>query len=72
MAARAVLELITAAMVVFSRLALKGSAWMIRTGRRLAGLLPLASPRSVKQMLPRLITSRPGLPGTGGQPRPPP
>jgi hypothetical protein len=34
MAARAVLEEMTAAMVVFSLLALKGSDWMTRTGRR--------------------------------------
>ena len=40
MVARAVLEVMTAAMVVFSRLALKGSDWTTRTGRRLAGLLP--------------------------------
>src|SRR5580704_14975187 len=38
-AARAVLEVMTAAMVVFSRLVLNGSAWTTRTGRRLAGLL---------------------------------
>src|SRR6266699_4259930 len=36
MAARLVLEVITAANVVLSRLALYGSAWMTRTGRRLA------------------------------------
>jgi hypothetical protein len=40
MAARAVFDVMTAAMVVFSRLALNGSDWMTRTGRRLAGLLP--------------------------------
>jgi hypothetical protein len=44
MAARAVLEVMTAAVVVLSRLALKGSDWITRTGRRLAGLLPRASP----------------------------
>jgi hypothetical protein len=32
MAARAVFEVMTAAMVVSSRLALKGLAWMTRTG----------------------------------------
>ena len=40
MAARAVLDVMTATMVVFSRLALNGSDWTTRTGRRLAGLLP--------------------------------
>src|ERR1022692_2438844 len=68
MVARAVLEVMTAAMVVFSRLALKGPDWTTRTGRRLAGLLPRASPRSAQQMLPRPVTSRPGLPGSCGQP----
>ncbi|HZR50975.1 MAG TPA: NUDIX hydrolase [Streptosporangiaceae bacterium] len=68
-AARAVLDVMTAAMVVLSRLALNGSAWMTRTGRRLADLLPCASPRPAQQMLPRLVTSRPGLPGSGGRRR---
>src|ERR1700685_974720 len=68
MAAKAVLEVMTAAMVVFSRLALKGSDWTTRTGRRLAGLLPRASPGSAQQMLPRPVTSRPGLLGSCGQP----
>jgi len=54
MAARPVLEVITAASVVFSRLALNGSAWMTRTGRRLAGRLPRGFPRSAPQMLPQL------------------
>jgi hypothetical protein len=67
MAARAVFDVMTAAMVVFSRLALNGSYWMTRTGRRLAGLLPRASPRSAQQMVPRSVTSRPGLPGSCGQ-----
>src|ERR1700730_223787 len=40
MAASAVFEVMTAAMVVFSRLALKGADWMTSTGRRLAGWLP--------------------------------
>src|SRR2546423_3619243 len=39
--ARAVLDVMTAAMVVFSRLALKGLAWMTRTGRRLAVCCPV-------------------------------
>src|SRR5580693_4710788 len=69
MAARAVLDVITAAMVVFSRLALNESDWMTRTGRRLAGLLPRDSPRSAQQMLPRSVTSRPGGPGNCGQRR---
>jgi hypothetical protein len=56
-AARPVLEVITAASVVFSRLALNGSAWMIRTGRRLAGRLPRGSPGPAQQTLPRRITS---------------
>src|SRR5450755_4154405 len=63
MAARPVPEVMTAAMVVFRRLALNGPDWMTRTGRRLAGLLPRVSPRSAHQMLPRWITSRPGGPG---------
>jgi hypothetical protein len=42
MAARAVSGVMTAAMMVFSLLVLKGPAWMTRTGRRLAGLLPCA------------------------------
>lgn len=59
MAARPVFEVMTAASVVFSRLALKGSAWMTRTGRRFAGLLPFGSPRPAQQMLPRRITTHP-------------
>ena len=58
-AAKAVVEVMTAAIVVFSRLVLNGSAWTTRTGRRLAGLLPRVSPRSAQQMLPRLVTSSP-------------
>jgi hypothetical protein len=46
MAARPVLDVITAASVLFSRLALTGSAWTTRTGRRLAGLPPWGSPIS--------------------------
>jgi hypothetical protein len=53
MAAKLVFEVITAASVVLSRLALYGSAWMTRTGRRLTDLLPHGSPRSAQQMLPR-------------------
>ena len=49
-AARPVLEVITAATVVLRRLTLKGSDWITRTGRRLAGLLPWTSPRSAQQM----------------------
>src|SRR5215471_17316726 len=66
MAARAVLEVMMAAIVVFSRLTLNGSAWMTRTGRRLAGLLPRGSPRSAQQMLPRRVTTHPRQPGAGG------
>ncbi len=62
-AARPVLDVMTAAMVVFRRLALNGPDWMTRTGRHLAGLLPRVSPGSAHQMLPRWITSRPGGPG---------
>jgi hypothetical protein len=69
MAARAVLDVMTAAMVVFSRLALNGSDWMTRTRRRLAGLLPRASPRSAQQIVRRSVTSRPGPPGNCGQRR---
>src|ERR1035438_5150448 len=61
-AARPVLEVITAATVVLRRLTLKGSDWITRTGRRLAGLLPWTSPRSAQQTLPRAITTRPGWP----------
>jgi hypothetical protein len=39
MAARAVLDVMRTAMVVFSRLALNGPDWMTRTGRRLAPVL---------------------------------
>src|SRR6202035_1460999 len=67
MAARAVFDVITAAMVVFSRLALKGPDWMTSTGRRLAGGRPRASPRAAQQMLRRWITSRPGLLGSCGR-----
>ena len=67
MAARAVFDVMTAAMMVFSRLVLKGLAWITRTGRRLAGLLPRASPRSAQQMLPLLVTNRPGLPDGHGR-----
>jgi hypothetical protein len=49
-AARPVLEVITAATVVLRRLTLKGSDWITRMGRRLAGLLPWTSPRSAQQM----------------------
>src|ERR1035437_3666550 len=42
-AARPVLEVITAATVVLRRLTLKGSDWITRMGRRLAGLLPWPS-----------------------------
>ena len=59
-AASPVLDVMTGAMVEFSLLALKGSDWTTRTGRRLAGLLPCGSPRSAQQILPRRITSRPG------------
>jgi hypothetical protein len=45
-AARAVLEEMTAAMMAFSLLVLKGSDWITRTGRRLAVLLPRSSPES--------------------------
>jgi hypothetical protein len=58
MAAKVVLDVMTAAMTVFSRLVLKGLDWMTRTGRRLAGLLPRASPRSAQQMLPLVVTNR--------------
>src|SRR5690348_11063164 len=74
MAARPVLDVITAASVVFSRLALNGSAWMTRTGRRFAGLLPCGSPRSAQQMLPRRITNPlqpPAAHGQLGRRRPP-
>jgi hypothetical protein len=40
MAAKLVLDVITAASVVLSLLALYGSAWTTKTGRRFAGLLP--------------------------------
>jgi len=43
-----VFEVITAATVVLSRLALKGLDWITRTGRHFAGLLPEASPRSAQ------------------------
>src|ERR1700726_2763565 len=71
MAARPVLEVITAATVVLRRLTLKGSDWITRTGRRLAGLLPRTPPRSAQQMLPRAITPRPPRPAVAGplQPR---
>src|SRR5262249_43776100 len=61
MAARPVLEVMTAASVVLSRLALYGSDWTTRTGRRLAGRLPRGSPRSAQQMLPPRISSGPRL-----------
>lgn len=54
-------------MMVFSLLVLKGSDWITRTGRRLAGLLPCASPRSAQQMLPLVVTNRPGLPDGHGR-----
>ena len=43
-----VFEVITAATVVLSRLALKSLDWITRTGRRFAGLLPEVSPRSAQ------------------------
>jgi hypothetical protein len=46
--ARAVFEVTTAASAVERRLALNGSAWTINTGRRFAGRLPRAGPRSTQ------------------------
>jgi hypothetical protein len=43
-----VFEVITAATMVLSRLALKSLDWITRTGRRFAGLLPEVSPRSAQ------------------------
>jgi hypothetical protein len=68
MAASPVLEVMTAARVVLSLLALNGSACMTRTGRRLAGLLPRGSPRSAQQMLPRRVTTHPRWLAVGGRP----
>lgn len=68
-AARAVLDVITAATTVTSRLTLNGSDWMTSTGRRLAGLLPRGSPRSAQQTLLRRTTTRPRQPDAGARPR---
>jgi len=57
-AAKAVFEVITAAITVARRLALYGSDWITRTGRRLAGRLPDGAPRSAQWSSARLITTR--------------
>lgn len=62
MAARTVLDVMTA-MVVFRRLALKGSGLDDQYGASFGGLMPRVSPRSAQQMPQRSVTSRPGLPG---------
>ncbi len=58
MAAKAVFDVTTATTTVFRRLRLKGSSWITTTGRRLAGRLPTAGPRSHQTMSPRLTIRR--------------
>lgn len=48
MAASLVFDVMTATRAVASRLLLKESAWIAKTGRRLAGRLPAASPKSTQ------------------------
>ena len=56
-AAKPVLDVITTATTVASRLALYGSDCTTRTGRRFAERLPDGVPRSAQWISPRSITS---------------